>query len=165
MRVAEFVITTTMPSVRNRTVRLLGPLRTALFAAWLRLGVGEQFLCCLFHLFEQPALIARPVDCGLKFFAQFGEALEPLLLVQSQLAGLSQGHMILDGGPIGGSAKCDRKPPILYQKNQQTPYPLQLVARCNLGGSLRSKRIGRLPRGRSDDGDRYFSGFGGHLQT
>ena len=40
--------------------------------------IAEEFLRCLFHLFEQPAVISSLVDGGLQFLAEFRQPLQPL---------------------------------------------------------------------------------------
>lgn len=42
--------------------------------------VREQLLRGLFQLFEEPPIIAGPIDCGLQFLAELREPLEALLV-------------------------------------------------------------------------------------
>ena len=57
-----------------------------------RFGVGEQFLRCLLEFFQDAPLLTRAIDGRLKFFAQFGEPLEALLVAESLVQAVLQCH-------------------------------------------------------------------------
>jgi hypothetical protein len=94
-----------------------------------RFGVGKQFLRCLFELFQNAPLLARGFDGRLKFFAQFGEPLEALLVAESLVQAVLQCHRPIIALPpgIGGSSNH------LQQTANLVPS-----ARCNLFASGRS---------------------------
>ena len=66
---------------KERRRSILG-LPARLLSCWFGLLVGQQLLRGLFHLLEQPSMIARLIDCILQLLALLREALEPLLICE-----------------------------------------------------------------------------------
>ena len=67
-----------MCSFGHRAGAALG-LLAGFLLVWLRFLICEQLLRGLFHLLEQPPVIARLLNGRLQLLAQMGEPFEPLL--------------------------------------------------------------------------------------